>query len=171
MSELFAQGRLGEDNELVQTLNPADMQRSLITMLGQARDIVRISSPLLNPAVFNHEDVRSAVSAFARSSRNAQVRILVGNTHVLAERGHRLLKLGRRLSTSVVLRKPEMHEHEVQPEYVLVDDSGTIEIAAAEQDPASVYFCNRVRNKTLAEQFDLLWHKSHTPVELRSIVL
>jgi hypothetical protein len=163
--------RLGLDKDIIQTHLNAEIQQQLVTMLQQARDSVRISSPLLNPAIFNNEEIRAALSKFARRSRSAKVQILVSNAKVVGQRGHRLLELSRRLSTSVIMRKLDLAENETQSEYLLVDDCGVIEFGVTEKDPASINFCDRVRNKNLTEKFDPLWHKSRSPVELRRLVI
>lgn len=171
MSNDIRDARLGFDKELIQTHLNHEIQQYLVTMLQQAQDTVRISSSLLNPAIFNDEQIRVALSGFARRSRSAEVQILVSNAKVLGQRGHRLLELSRRLSTSVIMRKLELAEHQNQGEYLLVDACGVIEFGLTERDPASINFCDRARNKNLAEQFDPLWQKSRSPVELRRLVI
>lgn len=163
--------RLGQEGSIIQTTSNTEIQQHLIGMVQQAQDIVCISSPLLNPAVFNNEDLRSALSRFARSSRNAQVRILVSNARVIGQRGHRLLELSRRLSTSVVIRMLDLAEHEIQSEYLLLEDCGVVEFGVTEKDPVTINYCDRARHKTLREQFDPAWHKARSPVELRRLVI
>ncbi len=164
-------GLLGQSERTIQTNISDEIGHHLVNMLQQARDSVRLSSPLLNPTMFNREDFRSVLSQFARRSRNAQVRLLVRNAKVIGQRGHRLLELSRRMSTSVVMRKLELAEHEIQREYLLVDDCGVIEFGAMEKDPATIQYCDRARHKTLREQFDTNWHKSRSPIELRRLVI
>jgi hypothetical protein len=171
MNNPFADARLGTDTGLIQTSDNSEIRQALIHMLQPARDVVRISSALLNPGIFDDEELRAALSQLARHSRYTEVRILVSNCKLIAERGHRLLNLSRRLSSSVPMRKLELSEHELQPEYVLVDDCGVIDLAVSEQDPASIFFCNRARNKSLTDDFDNLWHKSRVPVELRTLIV
>ncbi len=171
MSSQIQGARLGLDTDIIQTHLNAEIQQHLVTMLQQARDSVRISSPLLNPAIFNNEEIRAALSKFARRSRSAEVQILVSNAKVVGQRGHRLLELSRRLSTSVIMRKLDLAENETHSEYLLADDCGVIEFGGSEKDPTSINFCDRVRNKNLAETFDPLWHKSRSPVELRRLVI
>lgn len=169
MTEI-ATATLGEDPSLIQTADPAQIRRALVRLCEQARDVVRISSPRLEPTVFDHEDVRTAISAMARASRYTEVRILVSQPQAIVERGHRLLALSRRLS-SAPMRLLTLAENEPQAEYVLADDSGIIELGASERDPASIYFSNRVRNKALAEEFDHQWQRSRTPVEFRTLLV
>ncbi len=161
----------GDNENTIQTSDPHELVQHLHSMLLQARDSVRISSPLLNPAIYNNEEMRAILSQFARSSRNAEVRILVSNAKVIGQRGHRLLELNRRLSGSVIIRKLDLNEHEIQDEYLLVDDCGVIAFGATEKDPAIINHQDRVRHRTLREQFDVLWHKSRAPTELRRLVI
>jgi hypothetical protein len=162
---------LGEHQTLLQTTEAEEIRQQFIAMCSQARNLVRISSPRLNPAVFDHEGVRKVLSALARSSRYSEVRLLVSQPQAIIEQGHSLLALSRRLSSAAPMRELALADNEPQPEYILVDDSGVIEMGASEQDPASIYYANRVRNKALAEGFDHLWQKSRTPIALRSLIV
>ena len=171
MNTDIANALLGVECESIQSSEPSDSRIALQRLCSQARDIVRISSPYLNPSLFDNEELRTALSELARHSRYTEVRILVSHSKAIAEGGHRLLHLSRRLSTSVAMRQLVLPDQELQAEYVLADDCGVIQLAANEHDPASIHFCNRVRNKTLTEQFDHLWHKSHPATELRTLIV
>lgn len=171
MNNSAAQWILGEDETRYQTKDLEEVRQALIAMCSQGRDVVRISSPRLNPALFDHEEVRTVLSTLARSSRYTEVRFLVSQTQAIVERGHSLLALSRRLSSSAPMRKLALADNEPQAEYILVDDCGVIELGASEQDPASIQFAGRVRNNALAEEFDPLWQRSRTPIELRSLVV
>jgi hypothetical protein len=171
MNTDIANALLGVKCEPIQSSEPGDSRLAMQHMCSQAHDIVRISSPYLNPSLFDNEELRTALSELARHSRYTEVRILVSHSKAIAEGSHRLLHLSRRLSTSVAMRQLVLPDQELQAEYVLADDCGVIQLASSEHDPASIHFCNRVRNKTLTEQFDHLWHQSHPATELRSLIV
>lgn len=162
---------LGEHQALLQTADAMEIRQHFLSMCSQARDLVRISSPRLNPAVFDHEEVRKVLSALARSSRYTEVRLLVSQPQAIIDRGHSLLALSRRLSSAAPMRELMQADNEPQAEFILVDNSGVIELGASEQEPASICFADRVRNKALAEGFDHLWQRSRTPVALRSLIV
>ena len=171
MNTEIASALLGVECEAIQTSEADDIRLALQQLCSQSRDIVRISSPYLNPAFFDNEKLRSALSELARHNRYTEVRILVSHCKAIADSGHHLLHLSRRLSSAVAMRQLVLPEQQLQAEYVLADDCGVIQLASSEQDPASIHFCNRVRNKTLTEQFDHLWHKSYPAAELRTLIV
>jgi len=157
--------------EAQQLTDAAAVRSAMLTMCAQARHIVRLSSHRLNPDLFDTAELRSALSHLARAFRDSEVRILVADSRSLAEHGHRLLSLSRRLSSKVVMRRVALPEHEQLPEYLLADDWGVITFGSSEQAPTMVSLRDRPANRNLAEAFDALWQRSQTPVELRQIVL
>lgn len=171
MDNTDKQYQLGSDSGLIQSTDSAEVHYYLLQMLRQARDTVRISSPYLAPALLDREDIRSALSALARHSRYTEVRMLVSACRAVADRGHKLLELSRRLSSSAPIRELGLNEGEVHAEFILVDNSGVIELPASEQDPTRIHFGSRARNKTLTEHFDYLWQRSRIPAEFRNLIV
>lgn len=167
----YTQCELGMGDERLGTANQQELADAIVQMCSQANKLVRISSPSLNQELFNTEVLADALSRLARSSRHAEVRLLISNSRALVGSGHRLLSLSRRLSTGVIMRRWQIDEHEPHPEFVVVDNCGVIEMPSREDEPAHIQFNNRVRANALSLEFDAIWQKSKTTSELRSLSL
>ena len=154
-----------------QLTDPASLRSAVLAMCEQARHKVRLSSHRLDPDRFDLPELAHVLSGMARAYRDAEVRSLVADSLALAERGHHLLTLSRRLPSKVVMRRVALAEHERLPEYLLADDWGVIRFGDSALDPSQVSFRDRPDNRRLTEAFDALWQRSQTPVELRQIVL
>lgn len=164
-------GRLGGHDQAQLSTSAEEIALAVLNMCQQAGNIVRISSPSLNPQIFGGPQLADALSSLARINRYTEVRILVSRPRSVTASGHRLLALSRRLSTGVIMRTWALDEHEHHPEYVLVDDCGLVELPGRDEEPARVHFNHRARVATLAAEFDEIWHKSKTGSDLRTFVL
>ena len=114
MNTEIASALLGVECDSIQTSEADDIRLALQHMCSQSRDIVRISSPYLNPAFFDNEKLRSALSELARHNRYTEVRILVSHCKAIADSGHHLLHLSRRLSSAVAMRQLVLPEQQLQ---------------------------------------------------------
>ena len=134
------------------------------------RDL-RIYSNLLDPDVFDSAKLNSAITALARRSRHSNVRILINDARPVAENGHRLLTLSRRLSTSMKMRVLDEHPDLPDATYVVRDNNGVV-YKPDERGRNGFYEPDsRASAKRLVEQFDTLWHWGKVDPRLQTIRL
>ncbi|MEX1032585.1 MAG: hypothetical protein WDZ30_04445 [Cellvibrionaceae bacterium] len=94
-------------------------------IVEQGRRELAILSSSLDPYIYDRTDFADLVSSLARGDRKAEVRIQVKDIRPLVERGHRLLKLARRLSSKVHIRKL-LIEPENDTRAYLIGDRGLL---------------------------------------------
>ena len=82
--------------------NDAFLEAS-IQLIEQTSRHLHIRSALLDPDLFDKKEFNEALSAFARSSRYAEVQILVDYPDRIQKRGHKTLDLMRRLSQKIII--------------------------------------------------------------------
>jgi predicted GNAT family N-acyltransferase len=150
---------------------PKPFDELALKLAESARRELRIYSPQLDQAVFDNDSWGSAISAVSRKAREARVRILINDSEQIVKRGHRLLNLSRRLSSSVTIHKLGTHPEISGDTYVVRDTDGIIYKPEEPERPGFYEPDSRASCKSFIEKFDLLWEKSHPDPELRQLSL
>lgn len=148
----------------------ADYAATVASLASQSRHQLRIFSESLNPDVYDNETVRSALSELARLHKSTEIRILVLRPELLAGRGHRLLELQQRLSSSIFLRAlPEDQAGQVEEEFLVADSAGLLVSKRSEPNNHWADFSNRPSALNYILQFDLLWNQASEDSRLRRL--
>lgn len=146
-----------------------DFQAFALQLLATSRRNIAILSRELDPAVFNSAECVAAISQLARSSRYAQVQILVKDTKPLRERGHQLVRLAQRLSSKISIRKITIEPDDTEMGFMLCDSHGLL----YKNDEATYQgFANlkaEVEVKRLRETFDYIWQYGEVDPELQQL--
>jgi len=148
-----------------------DFQEHSLKLLNQARRNIAILSRDLDEAVYGNDEFIEALSHFVRSSRSAQVQVLVKNTKPAIESGHSLTKLHQRLSSKVLLRKLTLEPANTDMGFMLCDTAGLL---YKNDDGVYQGFANynaAVEVKRFREVFDYLWQYAEAEVELQVLHL
>lgn len=150
----------------------SDLAATVASLASQSRHQLRIFSESLNPDIYDNDTVRSALSELARLHKSTEIRILVLRPELLAGRGHRLLELQQRLSSSIFLRAlPEDQAGQVDEEFLVADNSGLLVSRRSEPNQHWADFSNRPSALNYILQFDLLWNQASEDSRLRRLSL
>ena len=162
-------------------LNPEEAHRDIryphpfaelaLYLASGARRNLRIYSPMLDHEVFDNPDFASAITALVRNSRNSNIRLLINDSKAIVKRGHRLLDISRRLSSSVKIQLISEHPELITDNFVIRDNDGIVYKPNDKKrlgfyEPHSKAACQQP-----IEQFDLLWERSQPDRELRELRL
>lgn len=155
----------------------ADAGRFLVTdrasvaleLAQQSRRHLRLLSHSLDHELFDRDDFAGAISQLARNSRFSEIRLLVLEVRPIVERGHRLLELCRRLSTTLQIRRADCGPETIKENFIVADDRGVLCYPVREPEKAWADFNNRPLADDYATQFDELWHRGINDPELRLI--
>jgi hypothetical protein len=150
---------------------PSPFDRYGVSLCESARRHICIQSPKLDYAAFNNTELVAALSALARSSRQAQVRILISDSRLLIGRGHHLLQLARRLPSTVKIRKLAEHPQWNNETVVIRDRDGVLYKPGGSEHDAFFEPDSRASTARHLELFDELWRHSVEDSELRSLHL
>lgn len=138
-----------------------------LELAQQSRRQLRLLSHTLESELFDRDDFASALSKLARASRFSEIRILVLEVKPIVERGHRLLELCRRLSTTLHIRRADCEPETIKENFLVADDRGVLCYMLREPEKAWADFNNLPLAQDYATQFDELWHRSIDDPELR----
>jgi hypothetical protein len=144
-----------------------DFQEHSLKLLAQSRRTIAILSRDLDNAIYGSDEFIQSMSNFVRSSRYAQVQILVKNTKPLVETAHKLAKLHQRLSSKILLRKLTVEPENTDMGFMLCD---TNTLLYKNDETAYKGFANfdaAVEVKRLRETFDYIWQYGEPEPELQ----
>lgn len=102
-----------------------DVRRAVRALILTARREIALLSTALEPAVYDDAVLLEAIGALARR-RGARVRVLIREPRTVVTRGHRLVELARRLSSSVELRRPHPEHRDGTEQILIADESGVL---------------------------------------------
>ncbi|MEP4147923.1 MAG: hypothetical protein ABJL54_11910 [Halioglobus sp.] len=158
------------DKEFPQGVDyPRPFDELAVELCRSASRYVSILSPRLDHAVFDQDELSSALSALARGTRQSEVRILVTDSRGLIGRGHRLLALARRIPSLVQIRKLEDHP-DWNGQTVIIRDRDGVLYKSGSADREGFYEPDsRVAAEKQLELFNELWRYSVQDPELRNL--
>lgn len=156
----------------IRSLEGIEQFRSaLIELLAEAsREVCVFSARLAHP-LYHDRAVSEALSGFARSSRFAQVRLLVRDTEPMLRRHHRVGALLQRLSSRIELRLIQATVDTPDWEFVVADRRQSLFCDDRQQWQGCYEADNPVRAHQLTEAFEREWPLAVADPNLRRLQL
>jgi hypothetical protein len=145
----------------------ADFSEHSLSLVKQSRRNIAILTRDLDAPVYGTSEFVQALSDFSRSSRNANVRILVKDTKAAIATGHSLVRLAQRLSSKIMIRKMTVEPNNKDMGFLL---SETDKLLYKNDDGVYRGFANYAaarESKPLAEEFNYLWQYSEAEPEFQ----
>ena len=142
-----------------------------VQLCRDASRYICILSPHLDHAAFDNAELADALSALARSSRQTQVRILIGDAKALVGRGHRLLQLARRMPSSICIQKLSEHPDWSGETIVIKDRNGVLYKPGGSAHDGFYEPNSGASTQKHLELFNELWRHSAADTDLRSLTL
>lgn len=143
-----------------------DFQEQSLQLLNQSRRKIAILSRELDEAIYGSDEFIQAISTFVRSSRYAQVQILVKNTKPIIEAGHKLAKLHQRLSSKILFRKLTVEPDNTEMGFMLCDTDALLYKNDERVYQGFANFNAAVEVKRFREVFDYVWQYGEAEPEL-----
>ena len=143
----------------------------LLRVIGAARRRLVLLNPFLDHDLFDQEETVEALSNLARSAPRAEIRILICDSKLIVDRGHRILELARRLDQKISIRRIDERPHAETASFACADLDAYWLMPSFENYAGVADLVNPVTTKRLAEGFTRAWEKSRDDPELRIIRL
>lgn len=151
-------------------LEGLDAIRSFVhERIAEARRRLWILSPDLAPFIYDDPELVDTISALARRSRHADVRILIQDSRRLPSGGHRLVDLALRMSSRIQLRRQPPDEATLGEAMLLVDSGGYLHQPRADEPVAIAGAHLPPRVQTLEARFRTFWTHAVPDPELRRL--
>jgi predicted GNAT family N-acyltransferase len=159
------------DEPLLRLRYPQPFAQLAVAQARLARRELRILSPRLDGRVFDREEFEDAVRALLRQGRMCRLQILVQDARSMVQRGHRLLKLARRLPSSVELRRLKEHPDWDGDTLLIRDRDSLLALPGSERDPGFYRPGDRARCASAIARFEELWRAGEVDPEFRALSL
>lgn len=164
--------RLGTSAGVLRFDTPNAQSSAVMSLAGQARSELLITSPDLEPALYDQAPMLDTMMRLAIHRRGrVPVRVLVADAQAPLKRGHRLIELSRRFSSAIQIRCiPEELADGIEP-CMLADEVGYTMRPTAAHDTLVMDFADGGITRRLRRRFELLWQRSGVHPGLRRLYL
>jgi hypothetical protein len=163
---------LGSSDNLIHLESCDEFNRATVTLLQQARRKVYILTPDFEPERYNSEAFVDALTSFATRSRHSEARILVADPTVAIRWGHKVVNLGRRLTSKLLIR--QLGEEDIQDAgqeaWIVADDIGLLRRNGTQDYKKGSLSAHAIPHAQRASQrFVELWERSAEVPDFRTL--
>lgn len=160
---------IGNNNEDIALATSDENRVATATLAKQARKSIHIFSHQLNPTIYGDTELLEAITQLAIRSRNSKIHILVMDTLPLIKRGHRIIETGRRISSSIQIRKVHSDFQKMHNAFFVVDEQALITRKIATRFEAILNFNHSRESRNLVKQFNEIWRRSNPEPMLKHL--
>lgn len=146
-----------------------DACHALCEVINKAKRRLLLLNPFLDHDLFDRECVVDAISELARSAPGVEIRIIVFDTKLLVDRGHRLVELARRLDEKISIRVYREMPNAETSSFACADLDGYWLLPSYEKYDGISDLADPINNQRLTDAFRTSWEKSRQSRELRTL--
>lgn len=162
---------LGQETSLQRFASAAEAQAHALALLQQSQHSLCLYTPDLEPWLYNHSSVLEACTRLLLASPRNRLRILVRDVSRPVGLGHRLLNLGRRVTSNLHIRRLNPDLPSEESAYLLADAHGLLLRPQADVWAGYAWYNDPARVRQQQAQFDQAWNTSVLDPDLRSFLL
>lgn len=129
-------------------------------MIEAAHTDLALFSHGLDHRIYGGEEFSETLKRFILRHRRARLRVLVHTPALAMRRGHRLVELGRRLSSRVEFRQLGGENLKLGEEYLLADARVLLHKEAHADLEARYYAQDPLKGREMQRTFEALWQES-----------
>ena len=141
----------------------------LVEMTRSARMHISLLSQTLDRRIYGNEDFLTPLQSFLLQHERARLRVLVRTPEAAMRSGHRLVELGRKLSSRVEFREIQPEHRVIEREYVIVDERSLLLRESPQELDARYYSDAPMLAREQLREFENLWQESPPSAELRAL--
>lgn len=142
-----------------------------LELTRQCRLKLAIFSHELEPVIYDRPEYIEALKRLTLRGSHVEIRILVTEPRLLAQRGHRLLDLALKLPSYIQILRPGAAHRTFDQALLLADEAGYLLRTNKDEFSARLDFNNRRESRRLLEIFDEMWGKAGADPNLRRMRL
>ena len=142
-----------------------------LLMAQQAKQQICILGRDIDHALFGDKEFIDCLSELARRSPATKIRILVHDTRLNQQNGHRIIALAQHLTSSIHIHNTAKQHRDMQITQFLVDDFSYLSCPRATQYDGYANLYDRLEVRQLQQKFDELWQQSTPDITVRRLEL
>ena len=163
--------KLGIDKQQILLRSESDFRNIVLDMAKQARQSIRIYSPLLCHELFYKGELSQIASMLARRNKYTWIEILIFDPHRVIKHGHALLTISRRLPSSINIRIVDPEMRKLNHEFVLIDHEGVIYRQDYDKFEGRACFKDIAEYNRLGREFSAAWDSGLLDPNLRQLCI
>jgi len=167
----FVELRLGISDIEIELLTRAETRHATELMVGQTQTSLDIISRDLDPFLYDRETFLDLLSRLCLRNRQARIRFLVQDPATPIKKNHRLIELGRKLSSSIEFRQPHQDYQYFNAACLIADRCGLIHRSLADRFEGTANFYAPVAARRELDFFTEVWERSESHPEFRRLYL
>ncbi len=161
----------GETDQLLKVGSRDDLRLLILSLSQQAQQRIDIFSHDLEHPLFDNEALYEAIKQLAIKSQRTHIHILIQDSQAMIKKGHRLLRLARRISSHITIKVTAKEDRDILKTFILFDNKGYIMQQNSERYEAEAHFNAPLKNKYFAEKFSTMWDRAIIDRSLRRLSL
>jgi hypothetical protein len=148
----------------------AHIQAAILEATNNTLRTIRINTPNLESDLYDYDPFISALTAFVRGNRHANIQILVQNSNDAIQRGHGLIRLAQRLTSAIEIRKPASEDNFSNSSFIVFDNASFLYRNIGSH---TAMYNNRCKQRAtkLLELFTPAWELAEQDPETRRLSL
>lgn len=164
---------LGETNAEIKLSNAEENRNAATALAEQARYGINIFTQDFDHAIYDNEKFEKHIFTLATRHPSAQIRILVQDSTPAIKKGHCLIRIAQKLTSSVHIKNPPNDHKNDKSAFMTADNVGMLYrvIAEACNHEASVNFMSPQRTGKLNDFFNEVWEHSTPDLQIRRLYI
>jgi hypothetical protein len=163
--------QLGATDLEFETERQAEVRAVAQALATQARRALLLHTEDLEAAVYDNSAFLDGVSRLARARSQSRIWILIQDARKTLLRGHRLIEIARRLSSSIQLRRPAPQYRGFHESLLLADGCGYLRRPIAARFEGTANFHDPGKVVDWEQYFTQVWERSEPDEEIRRLYL
>ena len=165
----FKQCVLGESQDKLAIDTIEENRLGAIALAKQAKRSLHIFSYDLDPLIYDNNEFVDAVKDLAIGHSQSYVQIILQDSRKVIDKGHRIIELARRISSSIQIRKTPPELKSAAQAFMIADKTGLLYRSVGERFEGHINFNDRFECKHLLDFFTNTWEHSNPDPELRRL--
>ena len=152
---------------------PANGQAEFLQCAAQlaasATQTIAVFSQNLDRRTYGSDDFLAPLTRFLLSHQRARLRVLVRTPAQTMLKGHRLIELGRQISSRIEFRELLPERQMIEREFLIADESALL-VRESPQELTARYFAHApLLARAQLREFEMWWQESPPAAEFRDL--
>lgn len=165
--------KLGETKAEIKLSNAEENRNAALSLAEQARYGINIFTQDMDNAIYDNDEFEKHIFNLATRHPSAQIRILVQDSTISVKKGHCLIRMAQKLTSSVLIKNPpKLHKND-KSTFMTVDNIGMLYSAQSDKHnyQASVNFMSPQRTAKLDDFFNEAWEHGLPDQQVRRLFI